>query len=366
MAKLNIEVEVRSVNRWLKAECHRVSIQVRGKRLSLVATLPPKPDSSKRKAHQQRIPLKLTASRLGLRRARAKAILLSDQIDRDKFDWADWIPLPSDEPEIKTCGYWLSKFKAHIWPDLPEDKEFNWTKRFLYFGLNKLPLDSPLTPEVLITAVLTKKATHKAARDRTCDRLQQFANFAGIEIDLKPFKTGYSLADVAPKDPLNDVEIEKTISSISNPNWRYVFALMAVYGLRDHEAFLCKLECRGDAVVAIIPDDTKTGYHVAYPHPSLWVDLWLMGERTVPKITTKANENYGTNAAAYWRKIKAPGTPYSLRHAYAIRCHTQGVKVAIAAAWMGHSPEMHLRTYQRWISEIIHQEAWEQLQAKSE
>ena len=141
-------------------------------------------------------------------------------------------------------------------------------KRFLYFGLNKLPLDSPLTPEVLITAVLTKKATHKAARDRTCDRLQQFANFAGIEIDLKPFKTGYSLADVAPKDPLNDVEIEKTISSISNPNWRYVFALMAVYGLRDHEAFLCKLECRGDAVVAIIPDDTKTGYHVAYPHPS--------------------------------------------------------------------------------------------------
>ncbi|MEM1281602.1 MAG: hypothetical protein AAGG53_16620 [Cyanobacteria bacterium P01_H01_bin.152] len=365
MTKVNIQAEVRSVNRSLKADNYRVAIQVRGKRLSLVATLPPKPDSHKSKPYQQRISLHLGATLKGLRRAKAKAILLADQLDRDKFDWAEWIGIPDDEPEIKTCGSWVAKFKAHVWADLPDDKEFNWAKRYLYFGLNKLPMDKPLTPEALVAAVLTKKADNKASRDRACIQLQRLANYAGVDVDLSPFKVGYSPADVVPKEIPDDDTIRRTVSNISNPQWRYVFALMAVYGLRDHEAFLCHLENREGAWVAVVPDRTKTGQHVAYPHPADWVELWLMGNRNVPIITAKVNADYGASAAEYWRRIKAPGTPYSLRHAYAIRCHSAGVKVAIAASWMGHNPEMHLKTYQRWISETVHREAWQQLQDKA-
>ena len=141
---------------------------------------------------------------------------------------------------------------------------------------------------------------------------------------------------------------------------------MAVYGLRDHEAFLCNLEERNGVLVAVVPDHTKTGKHIAYPHPAKWVELWLVDECEVPSVKAKANSDYGASTAEYWRRIKAPSTPYSLRHAYAIRCHAEGVRVAIAASWMGHSPEMHLKTYQRWISETIHREAWQQLQPKSE
>jgi integrase len=366
MAKFNPLAEVRQVNLWLKSDCHRVAIQVRGGRLSLVATLPPKPDSTKRKPHQQRIPLKLSATAKGLRRAKLKALALSDEIERDRFTWENWINLPSDEPEIQTCGYWLERFKQHVLPQLAEDKQYNWTKRYLYFGLNQLPLDSPLTPEVLIAAALTKDPARKAARDRTCDRLQEFAKFAGIEVDLKPLKTGYSPADVKPKKDMPDSEIERIINSISNPQWRYIFALMATYGLRDHEAFLCTLETRDDVTVAIIPDDTKTGHHIAYPHPAHWVDLWLQGTLTRPTVEARANEQYGAAAAAYWRQKRMPNTPYALRHAYAVRCHAAGVSVAIAAAWMGHSPEMHLKAYQRWISETVHREAWERLQSRTE
>ncbi|WP_163664233.1 hypothetical protein [Adonisia turfae] len=55
MAKVNIQAEVRAANLALKADCHRAAIQARGKRLSLVATLPPKPGSTRRKPYQQRI-----------------------------------------------------------------------------------------------------------------------------------------------------------------------------------------------------------------------------------------------------------------------------------------------------------------------
>ncbi|MEM9769273.1 MAG: hypothetical protein AAF892_15535 [Cyanobacteria bacterium P01_D01_bin.71] len=68
-------------------------------------------------------------------------------------------------------------------------------------------------------------------------------------------------------------------------------------------------------------------------------------------------------ACCGWR-LRTPETPYVLRHAYAVRCHVAGVKVAIAAAWMGHSPGMHQKRYQRWIADKTHREAWQRLQAK--
>ncbi len=139
---------------------------------------------------------------------------------------------------------------------------------------------------------------------------------------------------------------------------------MAAYGLRDHEAFLCTLEDRDGVMVAVIPNDSKTGHHVAYPHPAHWVDLWLQGTLTRPRMEVRANEEYGSAAATYWRDRKLPATPYALRHGYAIRCHAAGVQVAIAAAWMGHSPSMHLKRYQKWISEIVHRQTWQDLQAK--
>jgi integrase len=364
MGQIDIAAEVRSLNRALKADGHRVAVQARGNRLYLVATLPTKPTSTKRKPHQQRIALHLGASRMGLRRAKAMAILLADQLDRDRFDWGEWTALPGEKPENQTCADWLEAFRQHVWPNLPEDKAQNWTKRYLYFGLNKLPPGQPLTPEALTAAVLTKSPERKAARDRACQRLQELADFAGVSVDLSIFQVGYSPADVVPKVTPNDIEIEDTISKIPHSRWRIVFALMAIYGLRDHEAFLCTLERREGVVVAIVPENTKTGYHVAYPHPVHWVDLWLRGDCTVPQLKARINSDYGSDAAAYWRRLKAPGTPYSLRHAYAIRCHAAGVPVAIAAAWMGHSPAIHLKTYQRWITATVHQQAWQALQGK--
>lgn len=356
--KVDIEAEVRAVNLALKADCYSVAIRIRGKKLVLVATLPPKFGSTKRKPYQQRIPTKQGSTRRGLKRAKVQALILGDQLERDMFSWDYWINVPADDPIPETCGYWLAKFKAHVWPKLPEDKEFNWRKRFLYFGFNKLPLDAPLTPELLIEAALTKPESKKAARDKTCARLQRLADFAGIDVNLSYYKAGYSAADTTPRNIPPDPEIERLIDSIKDPHWQYVFALMATYGLRNHEAFLCKLQDKSGVIVANVPPGTKTGQRIAYPHPKEWVERWNLLQGQPPQINVRAPQEYGQKASEHWRKLKAPGTPYGLRHAYAIRCHYAGAAVAIAAKWMGHSPETHLRIYQRWISETLSREAW--------
>ena len=199
--------------------------------------------------------------------------------------------------------------------------------------------------------MLTKPEDKKAARDKACTRLQRFANFAGIDVDLSHYKVGYSTSDIKPRDIPTDKEIETLIDNVQDTSWKHVFALMATYGLRDHEAFLCTLQYRDGVLVACIPKNTKTGARTVYPYPKQWVERWSLTEGRPPQLTVKAHQDYGQKTAEQWRdRLKHPGTPYGLRHAYAIRCHQAGVPVAIASQWMGHSPETHLRRYQRWIS----------------
>ncbi|MEO1149319.1 MAG: site-specific integrase, partial [Cyanobacteria bacterium J06638_22] len=42
--------------------------------------------------------------------------------------------------------------------------------------------------------------------------------------------------------------------------------------------------------------------------------------------------------------------PYDLRHAWAVRTLLFGWPVELSARQMGHSVDIHTRTYQRWIS----------------
>ena len=42
--------------------------------------------------------------------------------------------------------------------------------------------------------------------------------------------------------------------------------------------------------------------------------------------------------------------PYSFRHSYSLRCHQRGIDGGSAAAAMGHSYEVHCRSYP-WASE---------------
>jgi integrase len=58
-----------------------------------------------------------------------------------------------------------------------------------------------------------------------------------------------------------------------------------------------------------------------------------------------------------WKALRAEmaakgenAVPYSFRHSYSLRCHRLGIDAGSAASSMGHSLEVHLRSYP-WASE---------------
>jgi len=198
-----------------------------------------------------------------------------------------------------------------------------------------------------------------------------------------------------------------------DPLWGWVFAMVATYGLRPHEVWhIAELpDEHGMVSIGVAARHikvTKTGFRVALPLPAEWVDRYQLGgengeqrleelrRRYVPKFVNEDgqpfdperdlvkrcdnNERLGavcchklrssdakaefelkTKLYAWVETAPAQGkkkaqkrkercVPYDLRHAYAIRAReTTTWNYADVAAVMGHSPEVHRRTY---LSEI--------------
>ena len=198
-----------------------------------------------------------------------------------------------------------------------------------------------------------------------------------------------------------------------DPLFGWVFAMVATYGLRPHEVWhIAELpDAQGMVSIGVAARHikvTKTGFRVALPLPASWVERYRLGgdhgeqrleelrRRYVPRFVNEDgmpfdherdlvkrcdnNERLGavcchklrsSDAKAEFelrhklyawvetapaqgkkkaQKRKERCVPYDLRHAYAIRAReTTTWNYADVAAVMGHSPEVHRRTY---LSEI--------------
>ena len=198
-----------------------------------------------------------------------------------------------------------------------------------------------------------------------------------------------------------------------DPLWGWVFAMVATYGLRPHEVWhigslpdehgLITVEEAAHHIKV-----TKTGFRAAVPLPVAWVERYGLGgtngeqrlaelrARYKPRYVNEEgqpfdasrdavkrcdnNERLGAICCHKLRSCDARGefelrhklyawvelpaqagrkaqkrrercVPYDLRHAYAIRARESTTwSYADVAAVMGHSPEVHRRTYLREIS----------------
>lgn len=163
---------------------------------------------------------------------------------------------------------------------------------------------------------------------------------------------------------------------------QWVLALIATYGLRPSEAW--HAEGIDDEGWIFIPGDglTKTEEHEAPPILSEWVERYKLKEnfelyqkqinnRWPIVWEDRKGQMIPTNNSvvsnALYRRIyeeKIPRLwvgdewvrPYSLRHAYAIRCETSLDPDLLAtpseefAKWLGHTIDVHKRTYLKWMS----------------
>jgi integrase len=349
-------ISLEAINERLRWAKLGVTVRQKGNRLYLRATLPPKPNSAHKKPHQQDLALGIYANPVGLERAEAEAHKLGAKLACREFEWGSYLSNDEQAAVELTVEQWVAQFKQHYMAT-HSLTERTWIKHW-WEVYKRLPQEKPLAVSGLMEVV---QQTEPDTRNRkqTCEKLQKLADFAALEVDLMQYSGNYSSTKAQPRDVPSDALIAEWRDRFPVPEWRWVYGVVAAYGLRPHEAFFCEF-IDGDANCALQVLEGKTGPRKVLPLYLEWVERWELWKVCKPRIQAGNYETYGARACRQFNRYGVPFTPYALRHAYAIRASIVfKFPVAVAAALMGHSPTVHWNLYNRWISEDLHIQEFE-------
>jgi integrase len=345
LAKLN------QANGRLKASKIGVSILQRGDRLYLQAVLPPRPGSGKSSPSQQQIALKIQANPPGVSLAEKEARKIGYLRDAKEFDW-DLYDTNSRHKSAETIGDWIAKFEQS-----KRGAVCSTTWKTDYFRpFNQLPVDEPITSDVLQSAI-AKTTPNTRQRRRFCLAFRQLAQFAGIDMDLGDLQGNYSPTKVQPRNLPVDKEIEDCFDQIKNPQWQWIYGVIAAYGLRDHEAFF--LDMSKFPITQVL--EGKTGYRLCWPLRPEWAERWDLKNIKRPPVTGSCHADFGDRVCKFFARSPADFCSYDLRHAWAIRAMSFGLDASLAAKQMGHSLATHTQTYHLALNEREQQRAYDRI-----
>lgn len=347
---IGIDGKIAQSNGRLKAGHIGLRIERHGKKLLLRGILPPRPNSQQEKPYQQRISLQIPATATGLKMAEAEARSISARLILNTFNWRDYLQTPTVKPQ--TCQDWISQAKNIFFSK--GGTETTWTGD--YWKIYKLlPPDEPLTLSLLLQ-VVQATAPNTRTRKRASMAAQYLAAVAGIPFDGAALAGKYGPRQVDPRQLPGDDLILECFYKIQNPSWRWVFGMLATYGLRNHEVFKLDFDKLKDGVSVVqILANTKTGQRKTWPFHPEWFEEFNLKSVLLPAVNLdRSNERIGRSVSDFFREAGIPFTPYDLRHRWAVRTLEYGLSYELAAIQQGHSAAVHKRTYHRWITDDVH------------
>lgn len=225
--------------------------------------------------------------------------------------------------------------------------------------LRRLDPEGEIDAEVLHDIVVATKPNTKTRR-RACMVIGALANYLEIDYDPKPYQGKYSARRPKPRNISSDEQIVQYWQSLANPAYRWVFGMMAAYGLRNHEVVHLDMEMLKESPVLWVLAG-KTGARRVRPlHPE-WYEQLQLNKPRLPNINLeRPNDKIGHSITRYFADLKNPPffNLYSLRHAYAIRALRYRLQTKITAKMMGHSAIVHEEIYRLWIDEFVIDEAY--------
>ncbi|MEM7769104.1 MAG: site-specific integrase [Cyanobacteria bacterium P01_A01_bin.37] len=372
-----IDSKLIAVNHRLKVAQLGVQLERRGQKLGIRGTFPPRPGSHRIHPHQQRVSLGLPATPGGLKTAEQQAKVIAVQLMQHTFDWAAYLPIAGGgklhQMNLKEK---IEAFRRHFMAQpqrllKPASAQATWETAYApYFRkLEAIAQDIPnLSLAEVIYKTIESTPRHSRSRQICCTALGVLAEFLKVELprDLKEFWGHYSPSKTRLRHLPTDEQIVEVYQRIPNPAWRFVYGIMATYGLRNHEVFFCDysgLE-RLDSTSSIeVLDSTKTGEREVWPFYPEWVAEFKLHDVMLPRINTDLThttlQRIGQKVSAQLRRYDIPFNPYDLRHAWAVRTIHFGLSDTVSAQMMGHSVAIHTRTYHRWMTRRDQQQAVE-------
>ncbi len=362
------EAQLIAINHRLKLAQLGLQLEKRGGRLALRGTLPPKPGSTKTKPYQQRISLQLPPNLGGLKQAEREAKVVAAQLITETFDWEKYqVWRGRERLDAESLSQQIKGYERHFFQQ-PERQESlastqtTWESAYQPY-LNKLETlangSSKLTLSDAICLTVESFPLSARARQICCTALAAFADYLELKLpeDFKERGGNYSAAKVKRRELPTDEEILAAYDLIPNEGWKFVYGVMATYGLRNHEVFFCDydlLKTGGASDSISVLDTTKTGEHEVWPFYPDWIEQFDLRRVRMPKVNTDLDQTtlqrIGQQVTRQFKRYEIPFSPYDLRHAWAVRTIHVGLPDTVSAKMMGHSVAIHTRTYHKWIT----------------
>jgi len=347
-----------------------LQIEVRGEKLYLRGVLPPKPNGNRLKPHQQRLNLQECADLAGLKRAEQSAKLVYAQLIQRTFQWQYYSEPAPTLTDNSLLGA-IARFEQHFWATRGNKASAQTTWKTAYAPyLAKLKAIAPhtsLSDDELIYQAILSTAPDTRSRQICCTALKSLVEFMGLTLpfNLQSLSGKYSYKNLKPRELPDDETILKSYNLIPNPQWRFVYGVMATFGLRNHEVFFCDYSnlatLRNQQATIAVQESTKTGSHEVWAFRPEWIDLFNLRSPNLPPLNTDLSkttlQKIGQQVTRQFQRYHIPFSPYNLRHAWAVRTIHFGLPDAIAAQMMGHSIAIHTQTYHRWIGRRDRQQA---------
>ncbi len=384
-----LDAQLAQVNQRLKLGQLGLQIEIRGQHLALRGTLPPKPGSTKTKPHQQRISLKLPLTAGGLKQAEREAKVVAAQLITESFDWEQYqVWRGRERLDAESLRQQMRDFERYFFQQ-PERQaalasaQSTWEGAYAPY-LKKLEAIAQASPKLTLVEAMetTIESFGRQSRSRQIcgTALVALAEFLKLELpeSFKHRGGTYSPSKVKRRDLPSDDEILAAYELIPNPTWRFVYGVMATYGLRNHEVFFCNYSQLKSSQLKAQPSDyeiasgrdtlevletTKTGEHEVWPFYPEWVDRFNLRQVILPPVQTDLSQTtlqrIGQQVTRQFKRYGIPFSPYDLRHAWAVRTIHFGIPDTVAAKMMGHSVAIHTRTYHKWITRRDQQAAVE-------
>ena len=375
---MNVIQEINNFNDKFATKGSKLRIEKRGDKLNIRGSLPSKKNNNNFTV--QRISLGLKADSAGLEEAKKKLQLITLQLDLNQFNWINWVKNP-DKEEIKNELKFLTKinefedffFRENKNEYLTSTRKTTWKSSYKPYLKRIISIYDNSESENLNNIFMTTLKSYKEgsrSRKQCATSLSVLAKFLDHTLpeNWNLMAKGYGLKKASFRDLPTDEKIEELWEEIPNNSWKYVFALMATYGLRNHEVFFCDLSSltnNGDKIIRVLPT-TKTGEHQVWPFHPKWIDrfeLYKLGQdpELLPNINRDLRkttlQNIGKKITDQFKRYSLRIKPYDLRHAWAVRTIFYDLPDTVAARMMGHSVSLHTQTYHHWITKRNQQQA---------
>jgi len=384
--KTKLETELKALNTRLKAAKVCVSVRKSGNCLQLRSTLPIKPgdiDKNGTETKQYDISLGIPFNFNGLNTAQEEAYELGKLIARKQFQWTDkYLGKTRIKANSKTIGDLIRDFERNYFQTrkrtLKSENSFN---SYLYIAQKHLPQDKLAINAIFIEAVQSCSSSD-SVKNELIKVIRVLCKCSTVEVpelnNLKIQSTAKRKRDIP-----TDLEIEQEYLkfesyALKRPSkletredrnnwklWRWVYGMLAAYGLRPLEIFVNPdlnwwLSLDNTMNTWRVNEECKTGAREVLPLYPHWVETFilktdkeaieLLKTKIANKITSKQINAARHGTDRWFRFIGIPFQPYDLRHAWAIRAHLMGIPIKAAADNLGHSVNMHTSIYQKWFS----------------